>query len=87
MLLFLGSVFLVSLNGFDVVTNFTAVAATINNIGPGLEAIGPTKNFQNYSDLSKFILSFDMLAGRLEIFPILALLSPQTWARSFRFKK
>ncbi len=84
---FIISLLLISLDNFDFTTNFTAVAATINNIGPGLEAIGPTKNFQNYSDLSKWILSFDMLAGRLEIFPILALLSPQTWARSFKIKK
>lgn len=84
---FVVSLLLISLDNFDFTTNFTAVAATINNIGPGLEQIGPTKNFMNYSDLSKLVLSFDMLAGRLEIFPILALLSPQTWARSFRLKK
>ena len=85
--IFVVSLLLISLDNFDFTTNFSAVAATINNIGPGLELVGPSKNFQNYSDLSKLILSFDMLAGRLEIFPILALLSPQTWTRAFRFKK
>ncbi|MBQ9953493.1 MAG: TrkH family potassium uptake protein [Clostridia bacterium] len=84
---FVISLLLISLDNFDFTTNFSAVAATINNIGPGLELVGPSKNFQNYSDLSKLILSFDMLAGRLEIFPILALLSPQTWAGTFKFKK
>ena len=53
--------------------------ACFNNIGPGLEAVGPTCNFSAYSDLSKLVLCFDMLAGRLEIFPILALLSPAVW--------
>ena len=73
------SFMVVSLDNFSVGTNFTAVVACFNNIGPGLEAVGPTCNFSAYSDLSKLILSFDMLAGRLEIFPILVLFSRKTW--------
>jgi len=73
-------VFLViSLDGFSIGTNFSAVLCTFNNIGPGLEAVGPTCNFSAFSNLSKLVLSFAMLAGRLEIFPILVLLSPRTW--------
>ena len=69
----------ISLDGFSVGTNFSAVLCTFNNIGPGLEAVGPTCNFSAYSDLSKLVLSFAMLAGRLEIFPILVLFSRSTW--------
>lgn len=75
-LLFSGSVFLVSLEGRDLVTNFTAVAATINNIGPGLALVGPTQNFGLFNPFSKYVLMFDMLAGRLELFPILILFHP-----------
>jgi trk system potassium uptake protein TrkH len=71
----------ISLDNFSVGTNFTAVLACFNNIGPGLEAVGPTCNFAAYSDLSKLVLSADMLAGRLEIFPILLLFSRSTWKR------
>ena len=85
--IFIISILIISLDNFDFTTNFTAVAATINNIGPGLQKIGPTSNFSGFSDLSKFILSFDMLAGRLEIFPILILLYPGTWQRPFSFHK
>ena len=70
---------IISLDGFSVGTNFTAVLCTFNNIGPGLEAVGPTCNFAAYSDLSKLVLSWAMLAGRLEIFPILVLFSRATW--------
>jgi trk system potassium uptake protein TrkH len=63
-------------------TNFSAVLACFNNIGPGLEAVGPTCNFSGFSDLSKGVLIFDMLAGRLEILPILVLFSAKTWNRS-----
>ena len=73
------SFMIVSLDNFSIGTNFTAVLACFNNIGPGLEAVGPTCNFSAYSDLSKLVLCFDMLAGRLEIFPILVLLSKNTW--------
>ena len=76
------SFLVVSLDDFSVGTNFTAVLACFNNIGPGLEAVGPTCNFSAYSDLSKLVLSFDMLAGRLEIFPILVLFSRDTWRRA-----
>ena len=73
-------VFLViSLDGFSVATNFSAVLCTFNNIGPGLEAVGPTCNFSAYSNLSKLVLSWAMLAGRLEIFPMLVLFSRNTW--------
>ena len=68
-------------HNFDFTTNFTAVAATLNNIGPGLEKVGPTANFASFSPFSKYVLMFDMLTGRLEIFPMLILLSPMTWKR------
>ncbi|MDO5152570.1 MAG: TrkH family potassium uptake protein [Eubacteriales bacterium] len=70
---------IISLDGFSVGTNFSAVLCTFNNIGPGLEAVGPTCNFSQYSSLSKLVLSWAMLAGRLEIFPILVLFSRSTW--------
>ena len=73
------SVILISLDGFSPTTNISAVFACFNNIGPGLEAVGPTCNFSGYSVLSKLVLIVDMLAGRLEIFPILVLLSRSTW--------
>ena len=73
------SFMVISLDNFSVGTNFTAVLACFNNIGPGLEAVGPTCNFSAYSTLSKLVLCFDMLAGRLEIFPILVLFSHSTW--------
>ena len=75
-LTFVVSVFLVSLEGKDLTTNFTAVAATINNIGPGLELAGPTQNFGHFGILSKIVMIFDMLAGRLELFPMLLLFHP-----------
>jgi trk system potassium uptake protein TrkH len=75
------SVLLISLDNFDFTTNFTAVAATINNIGPGLAGVGPTKNFADFSAFSKLVLTFDMLAGRLEIFPLLILFSRGTWSK------
>ncbi|MBQ7541599.1 MAG: TrkH family potassium uptake protein [Clostridia bacterium] len=67
------------LDNFDLVTNFTAVSACINNIGPGLEMVGPTGNYSLFCDASKILLTLDMLAGRLELFPILMLFSPSTW--------
>ena len=73
---------IISLDGFSVGTNFSAVLCTFNNIGPGLEAVGPTCNFSAYSPLSKLVLSWAMLAGRLEIFPILVLFSRNTWKNS-----
>lgn len=80
-LLFSSSVLLISFEGRDLVTNFTAVAATINNIGPGLNLVGPTQNFGLFSDFSKIVLMFDMLAGRLELFPLLLLFCPSIWKR------
>jgi trk system potassium uptake protein TrkH len=73
------SVILISLDGFSVTTNISAVFACFNNIGPGLEAVGPTCNFGGFSVLSKLVLILDMLAGRLEIFPILVLFARSTW--------
>jgi trk system potassium uptake protein TrkH len=77
--LFSLSVFLVSFEGRDLVTTFTAVAATINNIGPGLNEVGPSCNFGILSIFSKWVLIFDMLAGRLELFPLLILFHPHIW--------
>ena len=75
------SFILISFDNFSVGTNFSAVLACFNNIGPGLEAVGPTCNYSAYSSFSKLVLSADMLAGRLEIFPILLLFSRSTWKR------
>ena len=72
---------IISLDGFSAGTNFSAVLCTFNNIGPGLEAVGPTCNFSQFSSLSKLVLCWAMLAGRLEIFPILVLFSRDTWKR------
>ena len=70
---------LVSVDGFSIATNFSAVLACFNNIGPGFEMVGPACNFSAYSTFSKLVLIMDMLAGRLEIFPILILFSRTTW--------
>ncbi len=78
-LLFVASIFLISFEGKDLVTTFTSVTAAINNIGPGLELVGPTQNFGFFSNFSKYVLIFDMLAGRLELFPLLILFHPGTW--------
>lgn len=72
--IFVTSVLLISLDNFDGVTNFSAVASAINNIGPGLNLVGPVRNFSIFSNFSKLVLTFDMLAGRLEIFPMLVLM-------------
>ena len=77
--IFLFSFILISIDNFSVTTNFSAVMACFNNIGPGLEAVGPTCNFGAYSIFSKIVLIVDMLAGRLEIFPILILFSRSAW--------
>lgn len=86
MIIFTLSVFAISFEGKDLVTNFTAVTATINNIGPGLELVGPTQNFSIFTPFSKFILMFDMLAGRLELFPLLILFHPAAWRDLVRKK-
>ncbi len=78
-LIFAGSVLLISLDNLDLVTGFTAVTSAFNNIGPGLELVGPTGNFSCVSWFSKLVLIFDMLAGRLEIFPLLLLFKRETW--------
>lgn len=77
------SVFIVSLDGFDMATSLTAVAATMNNIGPGLSLVGPTGNYAAFSGVSKVVLIFDMLAGRLEYFPMIVLFSPSLWKDGF----
>ncbi len=76
------SFIVISLDGFSITTNISAVLACFNNIGPGFDAVGPTCNFAAYSPLSKIVLIADMLAGRLEIFPILILFSRSTWSHS-----
>ncbi len=81
LLIFAVSILLVSLDNFDMTTNFTAVTATLNNIGPGLEIVGPMGNFSSFSYFSKCVLIFDMLAGRLEIFPLLLLFFKGTWKK------
>lgn len=81
LIVFSTSVLIVSLDGFDFITNFSGVAATINNIGPGFNKVGPMANFGAFSPLSKLVLIFDMIAGRLELFPILLLFSPSTWKK------
>lgn len=81
MFLFAIAVLLISLDNFDFTTTFTAVAATLNNIGPGLEVVGPMGNYSSFSDFSKVVMMFTMLAGRLELYPVLFLLSPGTWKK------
>lgn len=81
LLIFAVSILLISLDNFDMTTNFTAVTATLNNIGPGLEIVGPMGNFSSFSYSSKCVLIFDMLAGRLEIFPLLLLFFKGTWKK------
>jgi trk system potassium uptake protein TrkH len=75
------SVLCISVDNHDFTTNFTAVTATINNIGPGLSLVGPTQNFGFFSPFSKIVLIFDMLAWRLELFPMLLLFAPHVWKR------
>ena len=87
MLIFAVSLLVISLDNFDFTTNFTAVAATINNIGPGLNMVGPAGNFSEYSVLSKVVLTVNMLLGRLEIFPLLILMMPYNWKGFFRRRK
>ena len=79
--IFAVALLIVSFEGKDMVSNFTAVAASIGNIGPGLGIVGPLGNFSSYSVLSKAVFSFCMIAGRLEIFPILLLFVPTFWKK------
>lgn len=80
-IIFIGSVFVISFDGFDLVTNFTAVLATINNVGPGFEIVGPAGGFAGFGYLSKIMFIFDMLAGRLELYPILLLFAVSLWKK------
>ena len=79
---FVVSLIIVFADNFDFTTSFTSVLSMIGNVGPGLGLVGPTGNFSIYSDASKLVLIFDMLAGRLEIFPILVLFYPGTWRKA-----
>lgn len=79
LIIFVASMLVVAFEGHDLVTVFTSVAATLNNIGPGLSLVGPTQNYSFFSDVSKWVLIFDMLAGRLELIPILVFLNPFTY--------
>jgi trk system potassium uptake protein TrkH len=79
--IFAVSILLVALDGKDFTTTVTAVIATFNNIGPGLDMVGPLGNYSEVSAFSKYVLMFDMLAGRLELFPMLLLFMPITWRR------
>ncbi|MBQ4526717.1 MAG: TrkH family potassium uptake protein [Clostridia bacterium] len=81
LIIFMLSILLISLDGMGFETNFTSVAATINNIGPGLADVGPASNFSCFSPFSTIILIIDMLIGRLEVFPLLLLISPYTWKK------
>ena len=87
LVVFVASFLLLSLEQFDLVTTFTALAACINNIGPGLEMVGPMGSFAAFSPASKLLLSFDMLVGRLEIFPMLLLFAPSIWKRRLVFRR
>ncbi|MBR5565212.1 MAG: TrkH family potassium uptake protein [Roseburia sp.] len=80
-IILLSSTLLLSIDNYDFTTNFTATVATLNNIGPGLAMVGPAQNFSIYSTFSKFILMFNMLAGRLELFPLVIMMLPSTWKR------
>ena len=80
-LICIGSLLLISIDGFDLTTNLSAVLATLNNIGPGLGKVGPMLNYSGYSDFSKLVLSFNMLAGRLELLPMLMLFYRRTWTK------
>ena len=81
LLIFVFSFVLICLGNRDLITSFTAVATALNNIGPGLEMVGPTQNFAFFSPFEKIVLCFNMLAGRLELFPMLLLFSPVTWKK------
>lgn len=80
-IIFAVSVLFVSIDGYDFTTNFTAVLACLNNMGPGFNLVGPTCSFGFLSDFSKLVLIFDMLAGRLELFPMLLIITPRSWRR------
>ena len=81
MLLLLLFTFIVSFDGFDLETNFTALISCLSNMGPGMSLVGPAGNYAIFSDLSKITMTLAMLLGRLEIFPLLVLFSPATWRK------
>jgi len=81
-LIFAASVILISLDGYSFETNVTAVAATLNNVGPGLDVVGPAGNFADFSILSKIVFIINMICGRLELFPVIILFLPQTWKKN-----
>ena len=84
--LFVLSILIIALEEKDLITNLTSVLATMNNIGPGLSMVGPTQNFGHFTDLSKWVFIFDMLAGRLELFPLLMLFHPEIWKDTIKKK-
>ena len=86
LLVFTVSCLLLSLEQFDLITIFTSVGSCLNNIGPGLEVVGPMGNCADFSAWAKLLLSFDMLAGRLEIFPMLLLCAPSIWRRKLSLR-
>ena len=86
-LIFALSLFFISFENKDFTTNFSAIAATLNNIGPGLSMVGPMCNFDHFTVFSKFVMIFDMLAGRLELFPLLLLFNPALWKEYFSSRK
>ena len=81
MIIFVVGLLLISIEGKDMVTNFSAVATTLGNVGPGLNIVGPMGNFSSFTDFSKLLFSFLMLVGRLEIYPMLLLLLPSFWKK------
>lgn len=81
LLIFIASLLIISLNNLDFTTSFTSVTTCFNNIGPGLNKVGPMCNFSELSDLSKYVLSLDMLLGRLECIPVLMMLAPSMWIK------
>ena len=85
-IIFAASLLIVSTDKYDMVTNFTSVVATFNNIGPGLSKVGPTSNFSGFNNLSKLVFIADMLLGRLEIFPLICLFTPSIHKKHFRKK-
>lgn len=87
MIIFFVSAFLISFEDLDFSTTFTAVIATMSNIGPGMSMVGPSANFAFFSDFSKIVLIIDMLAGRLELFPILMLFHPNIWKDLFKKRR
>ena len=86
MVIFFTSILLISIENYDFATNFSAVLATMNNIGPGLNLVGPTSNFSFFNHFSKYVLMFDMLAGRLELFPLLILFHPGLYIDTVKSK-